>query len=381
MALCHLLFTTTGPIECKKSKGAGIFLLVALQLVCGVKGLKKAHNTIGYMLFSQTKQSLQEYKAYGDAKEERIDNLKNLVHLSIDEKKGGLFVLVIGESETRDHMQVYGYPRPTTPWMNLMARRDGTVLFFNAYSNHTHTVPTLTYALTEKNQYSTIKFKNAYSIIETARAAGYETYWLSNQVKYGIYDTPIAEIASTANHEIWINGNSGNSNKTSYLDEELVKRLQEIPFSTGGNKFIVIHLMGSHVDYQERYPKAKEKFSVKDKKQRRVNSYDNSVVYTDYVLKQIYNVVRYQPSFKGMIYLSDHGEDMKASHEVTKFTWTMAHIPFFIHLSSSYCKANPEIYNTLLAHKKFGWTTICFMMFCYLLWEFKMSPIETRHWT
>ena len=123
--------------------------------------------------------------------------------------------------------------------------------------------------------------EKAYSIIEVAKAAGYRTYWISNQVKYGAYDTPIAAIASSADQEIWINGNSGYTTWTNYNDGELANKLRQIKFDSQKNNLVIIHLMGSHTDYQERYPKKQEKFSVKDKKTRRINSYDNTVFYTD----------------------------------------------------------------------------------------------------
>lgn len=76
--------------------------------------------------------------------------LQALSGLHIDEKDKGIYILVIGESETRDHMHAYGYSRETTPWLDSMVSKSGTILFQHAYSNHTHTVPALTYALSEK---------------------------------------------------------------------------------------------------------------------------------------------------------------------------------------------------------------------------------------
>ena len=189
-----------------------------------------------------------------------------------------------------------------------------------------------------------------------AKAAGYRTYWISNQVKYGAYDTPIAAIASSADQEIWINGNSGYTTWTNYNDGELANKLRQIKFDSQKNNLVVIHLMGSHTDYQERYPKKQEKFSVKDKKTRRINSYDNTVFYTDTVLHQIYDIMRARDEFQGMVYCSDHGEDMQHSHEVTKFTWSMARIPFVVFLSQNYCQRNPATFQNLVKHKEDYWT-------------------------
>lgn len=331
-------------------------VLLAAIILCGTKGVAKVRYASVTSLIKQISQSLEQYKEYTNAKRRREENLKELIHLSVDSQKSGTFVLVIGESESRDHMHAYGYQRETTPWLDQAVSQPENILFTHAYSNHTHTVPTLTYALTEKNQYNAVPLEKAYSIIEVAKAAGYRTYWISNQVKYGAYDTPIAAIASSADQEIWINGNSGYTTWTNYNDGELANKLRQIKFDSQKNNLVIIHLMGSHTDYQERYPKKQEKFSVKDKKTRRINSYDNTVFYTDAVLHQIYDIMRARDEFQGMVYCSDHGEDMQHSHEVTKFTWSMARIPFVVFLSQNYCQRNPATFQNLVKHKEDYWT-------------------------
>lgn len=347
--------TADKAINKKMAPGFAVVLLAAI-ILCGTKGVDKVRYASVTSLIKQTSQSLEQYKEYTNAKRRREENLKELIHLSVDSQKSGTFVLVIGESESRDHMHAYGYQRETTPWLDQAVSQPGNILFTHAYSNHTHTVPTLTYALTEKNQYNAVPLEKAYSIIEVAKAAGYRTYWISNQVKYGAYDTPIAAIASSADQEIWINGNSGYTTWTNYNDGELANKLRQIKFDSQKNNLVVIHLMGSHTDYQERYPKKQEKFSVKDKKTRRINSYDNTVFYTDTVLHQIYDIMRARDEFQGMVYCSDHGEDMQYSHEVTKFTWSMARIPFVVFLSQNYCQRNPATFQNLVKHKEDYWT-------------------------
>lgn len=347
--------TADKAINKKMAPGFAVVLLAAI-ILCGTKGVAKVRYASVTSLIKQTSQSLEQYKEYTNAKRRREENLKELIHLSVDSQKSGTFVLVIGESESRDHMHAYGYQRETTPWLDQAVSQPGNILFTHAYSNHTHTVPTLTYALTEKNQYNAVPLEKAYSIIEVAKAAGYRTYWISNQVKYGAYDTPIAAIASSADQEIWINGNSGYTTWTNYNDGELANKLRQIKFDSQKNNLVVIHLMGSHTDYQERYPKKQEKFSVKDKKTRRINSYDNTVFYTDTVLHQIYDIMRARDEFQGMVYCSDHGEDMQYSHEVTKFTWSMARIPFVVFLSQNYCQRNPATFQNLVKHKEDYWT-------------------------
>jgi len=290
---------------------------------------------------------------FAQNKKKRIQRLNALGTLPVLPGHKGIYVLVIGESETRNHMSAYGYQRETTPWLTQFAKDPGTLLFKNPYSNHTHTVPVLTYALSEKNQYNQVPLAKAYSLIEIANAAGFDTYWISNQERYGAWDTPVAEIASTAKHQVWLNGEVGANIKTAYLDEELPIKTPDL--KNVENALIVFHLMGEHLTYADRYPAVYQKFDESGTKR---DEYDNAVLYTDFVLSRIYDLVKDNPHFQGLIYFSDHGEepDLGKGHESTKFTNQMSRIPFVAHFSDSYRSANPALFETLKGQENDYWT-------------------------
>ena len=99
-------------------------------------------------------------KAYADFEQKSKERTSRLTDLTISSAPG-LYVLAIGESENSEHMSVYGYPRPTTPWLSSR-RNDPHFLFFDdAYSCYVQTVPALSYALTAKNQYNDISLAAA----------------------------------------------------------------------------------------------------------------------------------------------------------------------------------------------------------------------------
>lgn len=301
----------------------------------------------------ETKDALHQYKEYGKAKAQREARLQQLQGLKIT-SDGGIFVLVIGESETRDHMGAYGYDRDTTPWMTEEAQKPEAILFQNAYSNHTHTVPVLTYALSEKNQYNDVPLEKAYSLIEIAKAAGYDTFWLSNQRKYGAWDTPVAEIASTAVHQAWLNERTGTHDlRSDYYDDALVQSLPDL--TNEKNALIVIHLMGCHGSYADRYPEEWKYYSGKSDV---IDKYDNAVRYNDYVLQQIYEKLKENSRFKGFIYFSDHGEDVEHNygHEASKYTATMSHIPLFMAFSPDFQAERVQTVETLRSHENSYWT-------------------------
>ena len=339
-------------------------------------------------VFRQARVVLNEYRDYGNAKAFRLNHLNNLKGLEIMPGRGGLYILVIGESETRDHMSVYGYSKDTTPWLTSLSDKNektGLVLFQNAYSNHTHTVPALTYALSVKNQYNTVPLKNAYSIMEVAKAAGYTTYWISNQIKYGVWDTPVAEIACTADHEIWLNGNVGISLATQYYDEKIVEELSNLKIREDANVFIVCHLMGSHGYYHDRYPAEFNRFKCKQERtgyNEIVATYDNTVYYTDYLLKNIFKFASSQPSFKGMVYLSDHGEDPDNGimHEASKFTWQMARIPMFMFFSDSFVNEENNMFVAIVKNKNKFWTNDLLYNLLVNIMHIKNSPFNEPKW-
>lgn len=81
-------------------------------------------------------------------KAERRVNINDDDLLFDDE--AGVYVVVIGESHTKDHMSAYGYDKDTAPWLTKMRDNGRAVIMERAYSCHTHTTPVLSYALTEK---------------------------------------------------------------------------------------------------------------------------------------------------------------------------------------------------------------------------------------
>ncbi|WP_238524347.1 phosphoethanolamine transferase [Acidaminococcus intestini] len=309
-------------------------------------------------------------------KEIRLNRLSALPPLSIDSQARGTYVLVIGESASRDHMHVYGYDRQTTPWMDKMAGCKGTTIFSYPYANYCQTILSLTYALSEKNQYNHIPLEEAYSIIDLAKAAGYDTYWISNQAGFSASDTPITIISSTAAHHTWINGRGASPSDSTYLDGKLIT---ELPDNVDRPSFIVIHLMGSHSRYADRYPKSYSLFSGRGKF---VDGYDNSVRYVDSVLQGIFEKVHNYSNFQGFLYLPDHGEDPESgnAHSPDKFTFQMVRIPFLVYLSPKAIVNRPEIQKELQKHKDLPWTNDLAYNLLISLLGIQNAPYEERQW-
>lgn len=336
----------TMQVTTRKMKWILCFLLIMDLLML----YRTRENIIGNLIYD-TRVYASQYESYKKNREERMENLSSLPDLA-NKGNPGIYVLVIGESETRDRMSLYGYNRDTTPFLNSIKEAENVIVFDKAWSCANDTVSALTYALTNKNQYNDVDLNKAFSLVEVANAAGYNTVWISNQVQYGLADTPITAIASEAKQQIWLRDKVGHMKDGRYLDvpdyydERVVPSIDELEVSD--KMLIVIHIMGSHNSYKVRYPDKFAKFSGDDS-----DEYDNSVLYTDYVLENILDKVNKMPNFKGLVYFSDHGEgiDDHVGHDNNNFTYQMTRIPLFMYVSSSFMKDRHDDYVNLLHHR------------------------------
>ena len=308
----------------------GSIVLVGCVLLNGYFAYRHRRNDVIDIAF-QTKIYTEKYKDFEKKKIERKNALKNVVN-EVRSENTGVYVLVIGESQNRNNMFAYGYKRKTTPWLSSMKDRKNFIMFDNAYSCHTHTVPVLTYALTAKNQYNDLKLSESISLLEVAEVAGFETVWVSNQVRYSAWDTPITVIADEANQQFWYNDNVGEKTSTNNYDIKLIDSVKRMKLSD--KMLIVFHLMGNHGSYRERYPREFKKFGGR----KTLDEYDNSILYNDYVVKNLFDKVKTLPNFKGFIYFADHADAVLQglAHDASKFIPQMTHIPMYMYFSDTY---------------------------------------------
>ncbi|MAM34209.1 MAG: hypothetical protein CMH28_03950 [Micavibrio sp.] len=278
--------------------------------------------------------------------------------------EGETHILVIGESLNKYHMGLYGYPRNTTPQLDARMEGGNMIALDKAFSSHTHTVQTLTLALTTATQENEQKYYASPTIIDMAEAAGYDTAWLTNQVMMGSWDSPISIIALSADTVKKYNTNIGEHAKTNDFDDVIIDGIEEAlaNASTENNQFIVVHLMGNHGDYCLRYPTEYAKFQddltpeIFGKKlagdNRQINCYDNSVTFNDYVVSSVIDKLAGAKRLATLTYLSDHADDVinAKGHNSSIFTYDMTSIPFLVWASDEYKDSHKERLDTLREH-------------------------------
>lgn len=290
---------------------------------------------------------MKELQTYDIKHEEIFKNLTLKTQETTAKKLPGTIIMVIGESSSRDYMKVYNhnFPYDDTPWMDKTSNDKNFIFFNHAYSSYVQTVPTLERALTERNQYDDKPFIDSVNIIDVAKKAGYTTSWLSNQGVYGEYDTAISLVAKTADRAQWSHESYMFSDK---YDEEILPLLKATDKDM--NNFIVIHIMGSHIYYNDRYPHEFSKWR-KGEIPDGIEAYANSQLYTDWLLQNIYEYAKDNLNLQAMVYFSDHGESIKLSHNPDNFDFTMTRIPLWIYLSPQYQATYPSTTEALLQHQ------------------------------
>lgn len=236
-----------------------------------------------------------------------------------DQKKT-LFVMVVGETARRHNFSLNGYGQETNP---LLSKQNGLVSFQRMRSCGTATavsVPCMFSYLTHDN-FDKITAENQENVLDVAQKSGYKVLWCENDhgCKGVCERIPTEVIEDTI-------GEGENSGSFSY-DELLLKDLDKYVDANKDNDenlMIVLHMNGSHgPTYYQRYPDAFKRFlpSCETSKietcsqEMLVNTYDNTILYTDYVLNETIELLKqYSDDYEvAMLYVSDHGESLGES--------------------------------------------------------------------
>lgn len=252
-------------------------------------------------------------------------------------------ILVIGESLRYDHLQLNGYDRNTTP---LLAKDSNVVSFPNIYTKPCFTHVSIPHMLTRADSIFPERAYNEQSFITLFKQAGYYTSWLANQESVSTYVYFMNEC------DTLVYANSGKSLYIfdKWLDTDLLPIYKKELSRKNKNKFILLHTIGSHWWYDSHYsdsfrvfkPTIKSRVISSCSKEEMINSYDNTVLYTDYVLSKVIAELKYEKAI--LFFLSDHGESLGEdgyfTHGVDR---PILHRPAcFVWYSSSFATSYPE---------------------------------------
>lgn len=256
-------------------------------------------------------------------------------------------VLILGESFSRSHSSLYGYDKITNPCLSTMISDSLLVIYDNVVAPGSHTIECVksimsTYKLEYKD---TVNWYECVTLPNIMKHCGYQTLWVSNQSPSGVFDNIATRYSEICDSALFVGNTMKGIGKTDF-DEIIIPKLKDL---VEGPKFIIIHLMGSHLDYKMRYPEEWNHFNendypeLKDSQKLVVASYDNSILYNDYVVSEILKCFESEETLA--LYFSDHGQDifdssddyyghaLKGNH-VSQVVATQ--IPFFVYMSPNY---------------------------------------------
>lgn len=262
-------------------------------------------------------------------------------------------IVIIGESTNRKHFSLYEhYARNTTPLLRSI--KDELMVYNDVITPHTFTIGTLTKSLTRSNFEDLYKENNG-SIVQLLNKSGYGTYWFSNQKPLSVTEVRVTRIAKAADSVKFYNSR-GLTEKTPF-DEALLPGLLTVLKKKKKLKVIFLHLLGTHLQYDLRYPKEYSKFTEQqngyDQYQNKiVNSYDNAILYNDFLIYKIIEIAK-ENKVSTVLYFSDHGEDVydtlaSYGHAVDtndeKTSRPMYEIPFFLWKSKHMANREQEVF-------------------------------------
>lgn len=236
------------------------------------------------------------------------------VELTQNDGKIKNVVIILGESMNRNHMQLYGYYLPNTPYLQRMADEGEIAVFRDIVSPHSTTIAVLCKLFTFCNFEAPKPWYEYSNLIDIMNAAGYKTHWLSNQESSGMWGN-VAQVYANHSSMHKFTRIRDSLEDNGILDEELLPLLDEARKNSKSEakNFFVLHLMGGHGLYYNRYPYRHHKFNAGDinlnisqKAKEIVAQYDNAVYYNDIVVKQI--IDRFKDDEALVIYIPDHGE-------------------------------------------------------------------------
>ena len=276
---------------------------------------------------------------------------KKLPPLSVKDKNKTVTILIIGESARKHNFSLYGYTKPTNP---LLEKEN--ILALDALASTTYTTASvsnmLSHKLNEFNYEPLVSYLNRSGVCVQWRT----TNWGEPNIKVNSYLNK-KELRKQCN-------NNGQ------YDEVILSNLKDSINSIKTDKsLIVLHLSTSHgPEYFKKYPKNFEVFKPicksvdlqKCTQESLINAYDNTILYTDYLVSKTIDTLKDLDIPSVVLFISDHGESLgEIGLYMHGITYALApdfqkEIPFIVWTSKSYKQLYNKDINNIDRNKIYG---------------------------
>ncbi|WP_291286309.1 phosphoethanolamine--lipid A transferase EptA [Flavobacterium sp.] len=278
----------------------------------------------------------------------------------IKDNQKSVVVLVIGESARSQNFSLYGYKKNTNPLLS----KTKNLFHFNANSCATYTTAGVKCILEHTNSDDLYEILPNYLYRNNVEVVWRTTNW----------GEPPVHIEKYQNRDILKKDCKG---EECNYDEVLIRGLKEQILSSKKNKIlIVLHTSTSHgPTYSKKYPAEFETFKPvcnsvelgKCSQEELFNAYDNTIVYTDYILSKVIEDLKELKEYKSaMIFVSDHGESLGEKNlymhgvPISFAPKEQYEIPFIVWVSdnSKQLKANKSVSQNHVFHSVLNFLNI-----------------------
>lgn len=313
------------------------------------------HNTVYFLLVRRQEQVYSSQ--IGEGK----------LEVTATPARGGerpIVLFVIGETGNASHWQMMGYKRATNP---LLSRRKNLILFEDVLSAADLTSISLPILISRSTPHDFTRWQHEGTLMHLFRKASFSTALIANQAS----DFSVVRVSLQQTDYHFYSGKE--FNRLSSYDEILLPRLEEYLQSVvKDNKaaFAVVHTLGSHFRYDARCPEAFDVYkptvrhlrsveALNDMyREERINSYDNTICYTDYILDKMIAQIDSLRRPAVLVYIPDHGEglgEISPLHKLHGSEYPLRdelEVPLFVAYNQAYAQHNGVLLSTLSKHRR-----------------------------
>lgn len=271
--------------------------------------------------YSAPDRMLWSVKFYALIQKEADDMMAHMQNIDIEscDFRCPRIVLIIGESYTKHHSTLYGYPHNTTPWQVSMKESGRLVALEDAVSPWNLTSNVFKDIMSTHSCDEEGNWTDGVLFPAVFRKAGYKVAFLSNQFYANKKQSNCDVSGSFFLNRSDMNALCFNHRSSRHFTTDGIFINRELGgYKHNEHELVIMHLYGQHTTYADRMPKQdslyvfsagdyhRPELTFKDRKV--MADYDNATHYNDLNIKRIYNQFRDEDAI--FVYLSDHGENI-----------------------------------------------------------------------
>lgn len=261
-------------------------------------------------------------------------------------------VLILGESNTRWHWQLYGYPGQTNP--RLAAMSDKSIVFTDVVSEDSHTVPSLTAMFYrpyfDADRPQQLQQVRKVSVLDALGASAVDMTWMSAQAPYGPWAATVSQLARDSHNAQFFNrGSEGRLSPQALIGDpdllarDAVVRALRRP-AQARDRLIVQHMLAPHFPYCK-YDGDGEKASAVARGPAffgeatdltgDVACYDRAMRFTDDIIASVMIASDGEERPTVVVFVPDHGESPEegTGHNNSVHSARHVEIPLVVHFN------------------------------------------------